>query len=480
MGDLIPVYHEACIPGDKFNISTESLMRLAPMIAPMMHQVKVTFHTYFVPNRILWENFEKYITNTKDDLTQQLPAFPTMNVNPGNWQTGSLLDYMGIPDPTPQNRSRDINILPFAAYQCIYNEYYRDQNLIDPVPYKVQDGNNEGLNASQLRVLRKRAWEHDYFTAALPWAQKGEAVDLPLGDVTLKENWIDNPENPKFVDAAGAEYIGEVGQSLNAIYVGDPETDPQAYDPKGSLTVNPTTINDLRTAFRLQEWLEKAGRAGSRFKETLMAFFGVRSKDSRLQRPEYVTGSVSPIVISEVLNTTGTEDAPQGNMAGHGIGVSNSRSGHYFVEEHGYIMTVMSVLPNTAYQQGIHRDFLKTNDPFEFYWPQFAHLGEQAIQIDELFAYTADGKKEFGYIPRYAEYKYRDSRVAGEFRTTLDHWHMGRIFDTEPVLNKTFVEANPTHRVFAVDDPAEDKLWVHIFIKCRAIRPMPKFGTPQF
>ena len=143
-------------------------------------------------------------------------------------------------------------------------------------------------------------------------------------------------------------------------------------------------------------------------------------------------------------------------------------------------MTIMSVLPKTAYQQGIHRDFLKTNDPYEFYWPQFAHLGEQSIMLDELYAFTADGKKEFGYMPRYAEYKYRDSRVAGEFRTTLDFWHMGRIFTSEPALNQQFVEANPTHRIFAVDDPSEHKLWCHVFNKVRAVRPMPKFGTPQF
>jgi hypothetical protein len=231
----------------------------------------------------------------------------------------------------------------------------------------------------------------------------------------------------------------------------------------------------------LQEWLEKNARGGTRYIENILAHFGVRSSDKRLQRPEYITGMKTPAVISEVLNMTGTNEAAQGTMAGHGISIGTGYKGNYYAEEHGYIIGIMSVMPKTAYQQGIPKNYLKT-DPTEFYWPSFAHIGEQEVQQQEVFAYTSNATDTFGYVPRYAEYKFLSNRVAGDFRTSLDFWHCGRIFSNEPTLSQEFIEMDSEdidERIFA-GGSVEDNLYVQVLNKIKAIRPMPVFGTPQF
>ena len=380
---------------------------------------------------------------------------------------------MGVP-PNPGTTYRPrINALPFAAYQAIYNEYYRDQNLVSEVDYKLVDGAN-GFNAD-LIVMRQRAWEHDYYTAALPFAQKGAAVDIPLGSVESA---------PVKLGIGPGGTTAEVDIDITGIGIAGVNI-PRSTDSGNLLVegqnVEPTSINDLRRAFRLQEWLEKNARGGTRYIENILTHFGVRSSDKRLQRPEYITGVKSPVIISEVLNTTGADGGlPQGNMAGHGISVSSGNYGSYNVEEHGYIIGIMSVMPKTAYQQGIPKTYLK-NDPLDYFWPSFANIGEQPVQVQELYAYTANAENTFGYTPRYAEYKYNPSRVAGDFRTTLDFWHLGRIFATEPTLSQEFIECTPedVERIFAVQDDT-DNLYCHVYNKIKAVRPMPKFGTPMF
>lgn len=478
MGQLIPILTQECVPGDKFNISCESLIRFAPMVAPVMHRMDVSMHYFFVPHRLSWANWEKWITGNQGN--PGTIAFPYISMNSAGKY--DLANYLGMPQANPgATELTNVSALPFAAYTRIWNEYFRDQNLQAEANADLLNGSNN--SNYDIQTLRKRAWEHDYFTAALPFAQKGPAVDVPLGDVVLKQ-WDPSVQGyPHFERPSGEFEVGPVEQISSG--PSDPRIDinglgDHAYDPSGTLEVGPTTINDLRRAFRLQEWLEKNARAGSRYVESILAHFGVRSSDKRLQRPEYITGIKSPVVVSEVLNTTGTEDAPQGQMAGHGVSVSGGKYGSYFCEEHGYIIGVMSVMPKTAYMQGIPKHFLKIDDPYQYFWPEFANIGEQPVENRELYAYTPEGKETFGYVPRYAEYKYMPSRVAGDFADNLDFWHLARKFAAPPALNQDFVQADPTHRIFAVTDPAEQKLWCHVYNKIRAVRPMPKYGTPTF
>jgi hypothetical protein len=478
MGNLTPILTLECVPGDKFELGCESLIRFSPLIAPVMHRMDVSMHYFFVPNRILWDNWEKFITDANSGAVmpyfdssyienQYISRFPTASLN---------ADYIGVPTPPNASVSTQINLLPFAAYQCIYNEYYRDQNLIAPVNYKLVDGNNfsgqPDARVNELLSLRKRAWEHDYFTASLPFAQKGAAVDIPLGEIS----------GDVLVKTSGATttLTGTTNITVPSALPTPPYAPNQLFAETDGIELQPTTINDLRRAFRLQEWLEKNARGGTRYIESILTHFGVKSSDKRLQRPEYITGVKSPVIISEIVNTTGqTEGLPQGNMAGHAMSVSSGRSGSYYCEEHGYIIGIMSVMPKTAYQQGIPKTFLK-NDTLDYYWPSFAHIGEQPVTNNEIYAYTSSGQDTFGYVPRYSEYKFMPSRVAGDFRNdNLNFWHLGRIFDSQPSLNGAFIECNPTKRVFAVEDGVQS-LYCHVLNKIKAVRPMPKFGTPMF
>ncbi len=480
MGTLTPVSVLECIPGDKWNIRTEVMLRMAPMVAPVMHNVTVTTHYFFVPNRLVWPNWEKFITDNNGK--GNVPAPPMMNaITAEQAISGSLLDYLGLPigKAIPAGK---VSAIPFSAYQLIYNEYYRDQNLMPDLGKNGEgsiilgDGIQSTYKSDTLRFLRRRAWEHDYFTASLPFAQKGDAVDVPISfdnNVPIVINQTASPGSLAPIGSGPDAYV----QRQNLDGANDAKlyawTDGQE-NAEGDLT-----INNLRRAFRLQEWLEKMARGGSRYIEQVLVHFGVRSSDRRLDRPEYLGGNKQPVIISEVLQTSSSDETtPQGTMAGHGISASTGKNITYFCEEHGYIIGIMSIMPKTAYQQGIPKHFIRTSH-LDYAWPTFAHIGEQEVLNKELYYDPADGKDDevFGYVPRYSEYRYQPSRVAGDFRTSLNFWHLGRIFGTRPALNATFINCTPRNDIFAVKTDIQN-VWGHCFHKIRVNRRLPKYGTP--
>ena len=489
MGELTPILDMDIVPGDKITMSSSQMLRLAPMIAPVMHKMNVFMHFFFVPNRILWDNWEDFITG--GEMGNDTSVFPYITLDSSTTQPGTLPDYLGVPTiPSTATSKPEFSALPFAAYQTIWNEYYRDENLISPQNVTLVDGVQSVNTTSKLLQFQKRAWEHDYFTSALPWTQKGAEATIPLiGDATVISN---GNALPLFYDAAGTTL--QTNKDLRTNSVGGFSTQSgnvalldmnNAYKADLS-TASSASINDLRQAFRLQEWLEKNARGGTRYIESIKSHFGVNSSDARLQRPEYLGGGQSPVSISEVLQTSETQSTgtPQGNMAGHGINVGSSNNFSYYAQEHGYIIGIMSILPKTAYFQGTPKHFRKF-DKFDYFWPSFAHLGEQAIQNSEIF--TSDtqviDEDTFGYTPRYAEYKFMLSSVHGEFKTSLDYWHMARKFATLPNLNADFISADPTDdemtRIFAVTDPNAEKIYAHVYHNIKAKRLMPYFGTPR-
>lgn len=511
MGHLVPVACMEVIPGDKWNINSETLLRFAPMVAPLMHKVNVTTHWFFVPNRLVWPNWEKFITANNGKADIPAPPYLQQEVDgqekmPIVFDAGSLGDYLGLPIDVEIKDEDQVSAIPFAGIAMIYDEYYRDQNLqtalnetynhtandVGSEAYLVDGGNHLDSLFLQSRYNLYRSWQHDYFTASLPFAQKGEAVEIPL--------FPDGIQMPVLRNNIGGENeINWTGTDDNSatqdLNVAGSAPSRLDWLPQDSLYATTTseqdegmtaaTINDLRRAFKLQEWLEKMARGGSRYIEQILVHFGVKSSDARLQRPEFLGGSKLPVIVSEVLSTAGSieadtvESLPLGSMGGHGISAGRGSNIRYTAEEHGYIFGIMSVTPLTAYQQGLHRHWTRRSH-LDYAWPSFAHIGEQEVLNKELYFDGEDGKNEetFGYVPRYSEYKYMASRVAGNFRDNLAFWHLGRIFDTRPALNEEFIKCEPRTDIFAVQDINSQNLWSHVYHSIRVTRRLPKYGTP--
>lgn len=510
-GELVPIMCKPVVPGDKFRVNTEMLVRLAPLVAPMMHRVNVFTHYFFVPNRLVWNQWEDFITKGVDGT--DTPAFPTLSipdigtVNDAHLYFGdsTLWDYLGLPSltqigdtpftvPVPNGVKApvgyQVSALPFRDYLLIYNEYYRDQNLTSEVTFSRDSGNEVANVGSELLKLRRRAWEKDYFTSALPWVQRGPEVSIPVQgsggslDVVLK----DSPHADTYgIPGTTTRPVGTMSLINGALIATPPNVsnhDPAYLEPD-NFQVNVdelgVSINDLRTSNALQRWFERNARSGSRYIEQILSHFGVRSSDARLQRPQFLGGGRVPVSVSEVLQTSSTDEtSPQANMAGHGISASVNHGFTRYFEEHGYIIGIMSVMPRTGYQQGVPKDFRKF-DNMDFYFPEFAHLGEQEIKNEELYLsqYDADNAGVFGYTPRYAEYKYSLNEAHGDFRGNMAFWHLNRIFTEKPNLNTTFVECNPSNRVFATAETSDDKYWIQLYHDIKALRLMPKYGTPM-
>lgn len=527
MGYINPISVDDVLPGDTWRVVQRQHLRLAPQLAPFMHRLKICSYAFGVPKRLLFDGWEEFITGgERGDTKILLLPFVTPKqilhaLDPNNTATdervrqifgpGSIWDYMGLPpiyrkvDALASNES--INWLPFRAYHLIWFEYFRDQNVIssdilkpkttaevtdDEIITIFTGGRNDRYIGSYSRPYSK-AWERDYFTAGLPWPQRGPEVHIPGNFKASKI--VPDGTIPTFRDVEGGEVYGNVSSiplgegKGSALFDESGEemlwrnTGMQA-DISGQLG----TINELRVANRLQTWLERAARSGGRLTEHLLGHWGEFNKDSRLQRPEWLGSSCEHFVGEAVLQTSFSNDEsaqanPAGNSESRGLGLRWKR---HFTED-CFVITLMSILPTTTYQDGIPRMYSKL-ERFDHAFPDFAHLGEQAIKRKELFASWYDnlGDQDFSYVPRYSEYKYAPSRVTGDFRTSLNFWHMGRIFyDPEnpqqsgPFFNRQFVEAFPSKRIFPSQVAGDDVVWTHIAFERKVTRKLPKWPTPK-
>lgn len=490
-GYLYPVLNMDVAPGDRCLIKPDVLVRMAPMISPIMHNCKVRTETFFVPYRIIWDGWEKFIApQNAGDIPPAMPYFEGVS-NP----TKKLGDYLGLPNvaTAPVNGFPRIRALDHYAYARIFQEWYNDENtgyvVTDPI--KAIDGNNSGFY-TVLNDLKPRLWDKDYFTSATPEPQKGPEVVIPVTTSNVPVSVISpsiaptvrnivttNPQPGVTLSTDVSAQIEGLSSSSGPLYI----------DPEGGLgisvedmTAHAGGINDLRTASAVQRQLE-IDSFGTRYTEVISNNWGEDVEDYRLQRPELVGSTRQNLIISEVLQTGATEtESPQGNMAGHGISFSNHDGMYYHVKEHGIIMTLMSILPETGYSQGIPKPYLKL-DKYDYWFPLFANLGAQTITNKEIFfdSTSDDGQDDpWGYVPRYQDGRMLYNRLSGEFRTTLKQWTLSRLFEERPGLNTDFVYCDPeeTNRIWAVTTPEVDHFYAQVAFNIRVRRALPEYAVP--
>lgn len=458
MGELIPCGLTEVLPGDSIQQATNVLLRCSPLLTPVMHPVDVRVHHWFVPHRLVWEDWEDFITGGADG--NDTSDFPTITFSGGSGAAvGSLADYIGV---TPGVNNLEVSALPFRGYALIFNEWYRDQDLQTELAISTASG----ADSTTSTALQNCSWEKDYFTSSRPWEQKGPSITVPLGSTApvtgiamANSTYNQTPastdrETGGTAQPPGNNWTSTTGFSFRVRGTPGSPSVPDIYaDLSGASAI---TINALREAMALQRFAEARARYGSRYVEYLR-YLGVKSSDARLQRPEYLGGGRQSIQFSEVLQTAeGTN--PVGELRGHGIAALRSNRYRRFFEEHGYIFTLLSVRPKTIYAQGLARH-LNRRVREDFWQQELQHIGQQEVLNKEVYAAHASPDATFGYQDRYDEYRRAESTIGGEFRTSaLDSWHMARIFSSSPALNSDFVKCVPTERTFAV--PSEDVLWV--------------------
>jgi len=481
-GELIPIGLVEVLPGDIFRHGTSLLIRLAPMLAPIFSQLNVTVFQFYVPTRIVWDDFEKFITGGPDGDDASVHPYITFA---SGVAVGSLGDYFGIPpgvnDVGGTGASGGVSAIPFRMYAKIFNEWIRDEDLDTELVVSTASGQDTTTNTT----LQNIRWEKDYFTSARPFEQKGPAVTIPVGNMAPIVGigtqgstggtpiTVDETDNPTVT----YDFYRRAGVSTNGtIVVQSDEANgvPKIYADLSAVTGIPVT--ELRLANAIQRFMELSSHRGSRYVEYLLSRFGVRSSDARLQRPELLSRSKQVVQISEVLATAEGTNTDVGDLKGHGIGAMRSNRYMRMFEEHGYVMTLMAVQPKTFYPQGLHRTWSR-RDKYDYFQPETQFIGDQEVLNKEIYAGATVPGGTFGWAPRYDEYRGMFNRIAGEFRTsTLDFWHQARIFSSEPALNAAFVTSNPTERIFAV--PSQDVLYVTASHSLQARRVIARAGTP--
>jgi len=471
VGDLVPIYVDEALPGDSFNLRMNAFTRLATPLHPFMDNLFLDTFFFAVPKRLVWDNFQKFMGEQENpgDSTDYL--VPTLTAPAGGFQQGKMADYFGIPTLTD---GITVSALPFRAYNLIWNEWFRDQNLQDSATVAKDDTN---LPAADYN-LQKRGKRHDYFTSCLPWPQKGDSVTIPIGtQAPVGTDGIYNDVlsiqdangNPQPMASGGSSVLLGGGPSAAPLYADLTEA-------------TAATINELRQAFQLQKLFERDARGGTRYTEIILSHFNVHSPDARLQRPEFLGGGTSRINVNPIAQTSSTDaTSPQGNLAAMGTGVIN---GHGFTKsftEHTILIGLASVRADLTYQQGIDKQFLRRTR-YDFYWPVFSHLGEQAVLNKEIYAQgTYPDDEVFGYQERYADYRYKPSRVTNRFRSSdpqsLDTWHLAQDFAELPTLSEDFIQENPPiDRVLAVTD--QPNFLFDSYFNLRCARPMPVYSVP--
>ena len=489
-GKLIPIYVDEVLPGDTFSLSCTAFGRMATPIFPIMDNLHMDTFFFFVPYRLVWDNWKRFMGEQRNPGDSTSFLVPQVETPVAGWPIGSIGDYFGLPTVGQVSAGKRVthSALPFRAYNLIFNEWFRDENLVPSLLVNTDDGPDPTGNYSILN----RGKRHDYFTSCLPWPQKGPSISLPLG-TSADVKWRNAPGNtPTMRYTAGG--VAPAG-ALSAIAGGGIQSAgaPGAaigLDPSGTLyadlsTATAATINALRAAFQVQKLLERDARGGTRYTEIIRSHFGVVSPDSRLQRPEYLGGSSVPVNIAPVAQTSASaisgSATPQGNLSAIGTLLSKSGFTQSFTE-HGVIIGLANIRADLNYQQGMRRMWSRRSR-YDFYFPVFANLGEQAVFSKEIYC-TGDPADEdvFGYQERWAEYRYHPSLITGRFRSTaastLDSWHLAQKFSSRPLLNNAFInEDPPISRVSAVNTALTNQFIFDSFFNIKMARPMPMYSV---